>query len=86
MANIPLTRCQFLLPFVGILDDTGAPTSSLLARFRLPSSLIDKSDLYVPLMPAIRPVISKNSAAAVPISRPPVSGIRNGSGSTVISS
>ncbi|OYU89158.1 MAG: AraC family transcriptional regulator [Bradyrhizobiaceae bacterium PARB1] len=54
MANIPLTRCQFLLPFVGILDDTGAPTSSLLARFRLPSSLIDKSDLYVPLMPAIR--------------------------------
>lgn len=30
-----------------------------------------------PLMPAIRPVISKNSAAAVPISRPPsvVSGM-----------
>ncbi|WPO41678.1 helix-turn-helix transcriptional regulator [Tardiphaga sp. 42S5] len=54
MANIPLTRCQFLLPFVGILDETGAPTSSLLTKFRLPSSLVDKSDLYVPLMPAIR--------------------------------
>jgi AraC-like DNA-binding protein len=54
MADIPLTRCQFLLPFVGILDETGAPTSSLLTKFRLPSSLVDKSDLYVPLMPAIR--------------------------------
>jgi AraC-like DNA-binding protein len=54
MANIPLTRCQFLLPFVGILDETGAPTSSLLEKFRLPSSLAEKSDLYVPLMPAIR--------------------------------
>ncbi len=54
MANIPLTRCQFLLPFVGILDEVGAPTSSLLEKFRLPSSLAEKSDLYVPLMPAIR--------------------------------
>ena len=54
MANITLTRCQFLLPFTGVLDDIGAPTSSLLERFRLPSSLGEKSDLYVPLMPAIR--------------------------------
>lgn len=54
MANIPLTRCQFLLPFVGILDEIGAPTSSLLEKFRLPSSLAEKSDLYIPLMPAIR--------------------------------
>ena len=54
MANIPLTRCQFLLPFIGILDDIGAPTSSLLEKFRLPSSLEDKSDLYIPLLPTLR--------------------------------
>ncbi|MEW9310533.1 helix-turn-helix transcriptional regulator [Labrys neptuniae] len=54
MANIPLTRCQFLLPFTGILDDIGAPTSSLLEKFQLPSSLEDKSDLYIPLLPTLR--------------------------------
>lgn len=27
MANIPVTRRQFLLPFVGILDEIGAPTN-----------------------------------------------------------
>lgn len=54
MANIPLTRGQFLLPFIGILDDIGAPTNSLLKKFRLPSSLVEKSDLYIPLLPAIR--------------------------------
>lgn len=54
MANIPLTRGQFLLPFIGILDEIGAPASSLLQRFRLPSSLEKKSDLYIPLLPAIR--------------------------------
>jgi AraC-like DNA-binding protein len=54
MVNIPLTRCQFLLPFAGILDDIGAPTNLLLEKFRLPSSLEAKSDLYVPLLPAIR--------------------------------
>jgi AraC-like DNA-binding protein len=54
MANIPLARSQFLLPFVGILDEIGAPTNSVLEKFRLPSSLDAKSDLYVPLLPAIR--------------------------------
>lgn len=54
MASIPLTRCQFLLPFTDILDDIGAPTGSLLEKFRLPSSLMEKNDLYVPLLPAIR--------------------------------
>lgn len=53
MADIPLTRGHFLLPFVGILDDIGAPTDSLLERFRLPSSLEEKGDLYVPLLPAL---------------------------------
>lgn len=36
-----------------------------------------------PLIPAIRPLTSKNSAAAVPVSRPPASNIRKGNGSTV---
>jgi len=54
MANIPLTRGQFLLPFIGILDELGASTGSLLRKVQLPSSLEAKSDLYVPLLPAIR--------------------------------
>lgn len=54
MADIPLTRGQFLLPFVSILDDIGAPTETLLERSRLPSSLAEKSDLYLPLLPALR--------------------------------
>ncbi|MGO4738993.1 helix-turn-helix domain-containing protein [Bosea sp. 2KB_26] len=54
MADIPLTRGQFLLPFVGILDEMGAPTHSLLEKFRLPSSLEEKSDFYLPLLPVLR--------------------------------
>jgi AraC-like DNA-binding protein len=54
MADIPLTRGQFLLPFVSILDDIGAPTETLLERSRLPLSLAEKSDLYLPLLPALR--------------------------------
>lgn len=54
MADIPLTRGQFLLPFVSILDDIGAPTETLLERSRLPSSLAEKSELYLPLLPALR--------------------------------
>ena len=54
MTSIPLTRGQFLLPFVSILDEIGAPTETLLKRGRLPSSLAEKSDLYLPLLPALR--------------------------------
>ncbi|MBP2511668.1 MULTISPECIES: helix-turn-helix transcriptional regulator [Agrobacterium] len=54
MANIPVTRSQFLLPFLGILDEIGAPTNSLLGKFRLPSFLETKSNLYIPLLPTIR--------------------------------
>jgi AraC-like DNA-binding protein len=54
MADIPLTRGQFLLPFVSILDDIGAPTEALLESSRLPSSLAEKSELYLPLLPALR--------------------------------
>lgn len=54
MANIPLTRSQFLLPFVGILNEMGAPTELLLEKVRLPPSFETKSDLYIPVLPAIQ--------------------------------
>lgn len=54
MLSIPLTRSRLLLPFVGILDEMGAPAHALLEKFRLPSALEEKSDLYVPLLPALR--------------------------------
>jgi AraC-like DNA-binding protein len=53
VANIHLTRCQYLIPFADILNDLGAPTGSLLAKFRLPTSLEEKADHYVPILPAI---------------------------------
>lgn len=54
MSSIPLMRCQFLMPFVAIHNEIGAPTDALLARFRLPVSLEEKADHYVPLLPTIR--------------------------------
>jgi len=54
MAGIPLTRCQFLMPFTAILDAIGAPSNSLLAKYKLPSELDGKADHYIPLLPAIR--------------------------------
>lgn len=53
MANIHLTRCQFLIPFADILSDIGASTGSFLAKFRLPTSLEEKADHYVPILQAI---------------------------------
>lgn len=54
MATIPITRSLFLLPFTGILDEIGAPTSSLLEKVRLPMNLDEKSNFYVPLLPALQ--------------------------------
>src|ERR1700754_4970358 len=65
MPNIPITRSQFLLPFLGILDEIGAPTNSLLEKFRLPSSLETKSNLYIPLLPAIRFVETAQSTQGI---------------------
>jgi len=39
---------------MGILDELGAPTNSLLKKAQLPSSLDTTSDLYIPVLPAIR--------------------------------
>lgn len=54
MNGIPLTRCQFLIPFAVIHNEIGAPTEALLARFRLPTSLEEKADHFIPILPAIR--------------------------------
>lgn len=54
MTVIPLTRCQFLMPFAEIHSEIGGPTSALLAKFLLPTSLEEKADHYVPLLPAVR--------------------------------
>jgi AraC-like DNA-binding protein len=53
MTVIPLTRCQFLMPFAEIHSEVGGPTAALLAKFRLPTSLEEKADHYVPLLPAV---------------------------------
>lgn len=54
MTQIPLTRCQFVMPFAEIHSAIGAPTASLLAKFNLPTCLEDKANHYVPLLPAIQ--------------------------------
>ncbi|OAF09800.1 hypothetical protein AYJ54_11365 [Bradyrhizobium centrolobii] len=54
MTVIPLTRCQFLIPFAEIHSEIGGPTAALLAKFQLPASLEEKADHYVPLLPAVR--------------------------------
>lgn len=53
MARIHLTRCQYLIPFADILNGLGAPTATLLTKFRLPTSLEEKARHYVPIFPAI---------------------------------
>lgn len=53
MRGIPLTRCQNLMPFADIHSQIGAPTEALLRKFRLPASLEEKPDHYVPILRAI---------------------------------
>ncbi|QEL22943.1 helix-turn-helix transcriptional regulator [Bosea sp. F3-2] len=53
MSRIPITRCQFLIPFASICDEIGAPTAALLEKFRLPTSLEEKADDFVPLLRAV---------------------------------
>lgn len=53
MKAIPLTRCVFLMPFADILTDVGAPTPKLLEKYRLPASLEESFNHFVPILPAI---------------------------------
>lgn len=54
MTGIPLTRCQFLIPFVDVLSDMGAACEPLLDKFRLPTSVVEKAQLFIPLLPTIQ--------------------------------
>jgi AraC-like DNA-binding protein len=54
MTILPLTRCQFIIPFAAICDAIGAPTEALLTRFRLPASLQEKAEHYIPILQAVR--------------------------------
>lgn len=53
MAKIHLTRCQFLIPFADILSEIGASAGPLLEKTRLPPSLEEKANHYVPILQAI---------------------------------
>ena len=53
MAKIHLTRCQFLIPFADILTESGASAGPLLEKTRLPASLEEKANHYVPILQAI---------------------------------
>jgi AraC-like DNA-binding protein len=66
MKPIPLTRCAFLLPFNEVLTEIGAPTSSLLARQHLPTSLEEKANDYVPILPAIRFAVHAQASQGIP--------------------
>jgi len=54
MSLISLTRCQFLMPFADLHAQIGAPTESLLEKFKLPVVLHGKEDSYVPIRNAIQ--------------------------------
>lgn len=54
MKPIPLTRNVFLAPFTSILNEMGAPTPSLLAKFHLPIHPEENTNQYIPLFPALR--------------------------------
>lgn len=54
MKTIVLARCALLAPFVDILNDIGAPTERMLARFGLPTHPEQKPNDYFPLLPALR--------------------------------
>ena len=54
MRPIPLARCALLAPFTAILNNIGAPTDTMLARFHLPAHPAERPNDYFPLFPALR--------------------------------
>lgn len=54
MSKLPLTRCQFVVPFTQILDTLGGPTESLLERHTLPVNPGGCIDDYVPIRNVLR--------------------------------
>ncbi|TKT71648.1 AraC family transcriptional regulator [Afipia massiliensis] len=54
MTAFHLIRCQFLIPFADVCDEIGAPTEALLSKLRLPVSLEEKANHYIPILLAVR--------------------------------
>ena len=54
MAEISLTRGQYIIPFTEVLGAIGAPTESLLEKHKLPAFLYGKEDSYVPIRNCIQ--------------------------------
>ncbi|ARP96025.1 helix-turn-helix transcriptional regulator [Bordetella genomosp. 13] len=54
MAKIPLTRCQFVLPFKYILDAMGVPVEPLLEKHNLPVDMEGRLSSYVPIRNALQ--------------------------------
>lgn len=66
MITIPLARCVFLVPFVSVLDEIGAPTRSLLGKFHLPTYPEEKIHHYMPLLPALRFATTAQMSQGIP--------------------
>lgn len=66
MQGIPLTRCAFLIPYAHILTEIGAPTARLLADNRLPTSLEENYDHFVPILPAINFAFAGGRSQGIP--------------------
>lgn len=48
-APVPFTRACSLLPFVSLLEETGAPSERLLARAHIPTGALENPETLVPL-------------------------------------
>src|SRR5690606_33445653 len=66
MAKIPLTRCQFVLPFIYILDTLGVPVEPLLEKHRLPANMEGNLNSYVPIRNALQFAESASRAQGIP--------------------
>lgn len=66
MAKIPLTRCQFVLPFTYILDTLGVPVEPLLEKHNLPVDMEGRLNSYVPIRNALQFAESAKLAQGIP--------------------
>jgi len=66
MAKIPLTRCQFVLPFTYVLDTLGVPVESLLEKHNLPADMEGRLNSYVPIRNALQFAEAAKRAQGIP--------------------
>jgi len=66
MADISLTRGQFLVQFIDMLADTGVATESMLIKHALPGNLEHAVDTYVPMVNAIQFTDTASRSQGIP--------------------